>query len=76
MARRNTTLVEDLVEDLIEAPWWISVILAIVTYGLLRYAIPVIGRNTNATPATNGIPNDIFVKSIAINAKLKLPFAR
>ncbi len=50
MVRRNTSLGDDLVK----ASWWISVILGVVSYGLLKYAVPAIWGNSHATPASNG----------------------
>ena len=61
MARRNTSFAD----DLIEASWWISVILAVLSYGLLKYAIPAMWGNSHAAPGPNGIPPDLFLNSLA-----------
>ncbi len=57
MARRNSSLGDDLVK----ASWWVSVILAFVSYGLLKYAIPAIWGNFHAISASNG---DLFFRGI------------
>ncbi len=61
MARRNTSLAD----DLIDASWWVSVILAIFSYGLLKFAIPAIWGNQHAAPGSNGIPPNLFLNSLA-----------
>ena len=61
MARKNTSLAD----DLIEALWWVSVILAVLSYGLLKYAFPALWGNYHAAPSPNGIPHDIFLRSLA-----------
>jgi restriction system protein len=61
MARKETSFAD----DLIEALWWVSVILAIISYGLLKYAIPALWGNSHAAPGPNGIPPDLFLNSLA-----------
>ncbi len=61
MARKNTSFAD----DLIEASWWISVILAVLGYGLLKYAIPAMWGNSHAAPGPNGIPPDLFLRGLA-----------
>ena len=61
MARKNTSLAD----DLIEALWWVSGILAVLSYGLLKYAFPAMWGNSYAALNPNGIPHDIFLKSLA-----------
>ena len=61
MARRNTSFAD----DLIEASWWIIVILAVLSYGLLKYAIPAMWGNSHAAPGPNGIPPDVFLRNLA-----------
>lgn len=43
MARRNES---SLIEDLMKAPWWISAILAIISYLGLRFLVPSILQNS------------------------------
>ena len=61
MARKNTSLAD----DMIEALWWVSGILAVLSYGLLKYEFPAMWGNSYAALNPNGIPHDIFLKSLA-----------
>jgi restriction system protein len=61
MARKNTSPAD----DLIEALWWVSGILAVLSYGLLKYAFPAMWGNSYAATNPNGIPHDIFLRSLA-----------
>ena len=60
MARKNTSFVD----DLMSASWWVSIILAVVCYGLLKYAVPAIWGNSHAAPGSNGIPPDLILRSL------------
>lgn len=42
MARRNES---SLFEDMVKAPWWISAILAVISYLGLRFLVPSILQN-------------------------------
>jgi hypothetical protein len=43
MARRNES---SLIEDLMKAPWWISAILAVISYLCLKFLVPSILQNS------------------------------
>ena len=43
MARRNES---SLIEDLMNAPWWISAILAVISYLGLKFLVPSILQNS------------------------------
>ncbi len=45
MARRNES---SLIEDLLKAPWWISAILAVISYFGLKFLVPYILQNRTA----------------------------
>lgn len=56
MARRNTSLADDLVS----APWWVSVVLGVISYGVFRYVFPSLGGNIHAAPGAGGFSSGIF----------------
>ena len=67
MARRNE---RSLIEDLMTAPWWISAILAVISYFGLRFLVPAILQGSTgmfnqalATVASSfaGIVSMVFV---------------
>lgn len=42
MARQNQSPIEELLEVLMDAPWWVSLIVGGMFYGVLRFAFPAI----------------------------------
>ena len=56
MARRQETLGGELVK----APWWISIILAVVFYVALRFMLPLLLGNIQPEPGTNSFSTNIF----------------
>ncbi len=56
MARRQETLGGELVK----APWWISIILAVVFYVVLRFVLPSLFGNIEPSPGTNSFSTNIF----------------
>jgi len=46
--------------DLVKAPWWISIILAVVFYVALRFVLPLLFGNAQPGPGTNSFSTGIF----------------
>src|SRR5439155_14277780 len=45
-----------LFDDLVDGPWWVSVVLACLAYVILRYVVPaVFARNAFVAPLAKGV---------------------
>ncbi len=78
MARRNES---SLIEDLMKAPWWISAILAVISYLGLKFLVPSILQNragllsqglAKAAPSFAGIVSMVFVFTGIISVILSM----
>jgi len=56
MARRQETLGG----ELIKAPWWINIILAVVFYVVLRFVLPLLLGNIQPEPGSTGFSAHVF----------------
>lgn len=50
MARRNKDSLEELVDVLVDAPWWVSILVAAFVYGVLRFVGPAIFPDAKTLP--------------------------
>lgn len=75
MSRRKQSLLEDLIEITAKLPWWVGVVLAVVSYLLLHYfATREIAAATDLKGFTDSIGKQLL-KTIAMFGQYVLPVA-
>lgn len=75
MARHKNSLIEDIIEIASKFPWWVGVVLAIVSYGVLHvYALSPVGTLTGPAQMGNFMIKSL-TRTLAMFGQYVLPFA-
>lgn len=75
MARHKNSLIEDIIEIASKFPWWVGVVLAIVSYGVLHvYALSQVGTLTGPGQMGNFMMKSL-TRTLAMFGQYVLPFA-